>query len=214
MIARTTAHVLLVAYIKDSEQNPRDRQDTEEINLTPRIEKNGGEDYGRHRSRSPDRRILRIVAPTHEVGKHGEQQPAEIEQSVAQVAAENGPCLLVSLKQLLKELPERQQHEHIDDQVHVIAVHETVRHGPVPFAPMHDTVGDEREPVEQLPIVERRYRNDRRYENQDIGHQSKNIFNSNSFSNSPPSACPVFMPLLFRSYSRNRPRIAKTLLFG
>ena len=52
-----------------------------------------------------------------------------------------GPCLLVSLKQLLKELPERQQHEHIDDQVHVIAVHETVRHGPVPFAPMHDTVG-------------------------------------------------------------------------
>lgn len=62
MVAGPPSHILTVRQVEHAEQDTRDGENGKEKNLAPRIEKDGGEKYGRYGSRSPDRNKSGVVA--------------------------------------------------------------------------------------------------------------------------------------------------------
>ncbi len=162
-----------------------------------------------------------IVAVGDQIVHRGGDCSSEVEQNVGEITVGDFPHLLVGFQNAFEVSSEREQHEHVDQQVNVVAVNEDMAQYTVSFAVVSHAVGDHGQFFEQGRVAEAAGRDDNRDKNQNKSHggirvsgYSIMIFRSSSWSSSPSLACPVFIPLLLRSYSRNRPRMANTLWLG
>lgn len=146
--SRLPRHILAIGQVEHAEDDPRYRQYGKEQDLAPRVQKDGREQDGRHRTGSADRDIIRIIAPPDQVIKGGCDHAAEIQSEVSAAAKSQ------IAERTLHIGPERPESEHVHEEVRHVGMDKSMRDQPVPFMVVDHTIGDKGQLAEQLPVPE------------------------------------------------------------
>lgn len=147
VIAVSFCHVLAIKQVDETEHDTGNRNDREEVNLIPRMQKYRREQNSRNRPGCPNGRIVLIVPVfPHVIDRSGHHSPEIQDQETRTTESPRD-------KLVLHVYPEREKGEHIHDQVRPIGMDKTVRNNSVPLSGMYHPVGVTRQFIEQGIIV-------------------------------------------------------------
>ena len=152
IVATTPRHVLAISQVEHTEHNARYRDNGKQEYLIPGIQKDGGKQDSRHRTRSPDRSIAADFTIAHNIGNRCSCHSPEIKQ-------EERPTAKTQVgKDPLNVFPERPESEHIHKQMHPIGMNKSMGQQTVPFPVVHHPVRTQRQAVKQLPVLKTKER--------------------------------------------------------
>ncbi|KAG1262178.1 hypothetical protein G6F65_014728 [Rhizopus arrhizus] len=130
------------------------RRDEEHQDDRPRLDQDEGEQHRRHRPGCTEAEVVRVLLVLQVAGQDRDQQRADIERRIGQVAAGQ------LHHHALDESPEEEQGDHVEDQVRPVGVDEAIGHQPVVLAMAVHGGRPQDQAVGQLAVVERHPRKD------------------------------------------------------